>query len=68
MNGDEFIRKLRKLAKSKGVDFDVITHKGKGSHKTVYFGKKKTTVKHGEIKKGLLKGMCKQIDIDAEDL
>lgn len=68
MNGDEFIRKLRKLAKAEGVDFEVVTKKGKGSHKTVYYGDEKTTVKHGEIKKGLLKGMCNQIGIDKEDL
>ena len=32
MNGSELLKKLRKLAKQKGVDIRIEKHHGKGSH------------------------------------
>lgn len=68
MNGDQFIRKTRKLAKAKGVPFSVNRKRGKGSHAVVYFGDRKTTVQQHEIPNGTLFGMCKSLGIKPEEL
>ena len=68
MNGQEFIRKTRKLARKNGVTFEVASNRGKGGHQIVYYGDKMTTVKTSEISKPLLKAMCKQLNIDPDDL
>ena len=66
MNGDEFIRRVRKLAKKQGYHCDVTTQ-GKGSHRTHEYGDKRTTVKHGEIGKGLLSAMMRQLGLRKDD-
>lgn len=68
MNGEQFIRKTRKLAKAQGVEFSVNRKRGKGSHAVVYFGKRRTIVPHSEIKTGTLRGMCGDLGIKPEDL
>ena len=40
---------------------------GKGSHGTVHVGELHTTVPHGEIGRGLLAAMLKQLGIKKED-
>lgn len=67
MNGKEFIRRVRKLAKATGTPVRVETH-GKGSHKRLWLGDRFTTVQSGEIAKGTLAAMCKQLGIAARDL
>ncbi len=64
MNGKEFIRRARKWANKKGLPFALDTKHGKGSHAALYIGNRRTTVKHDEIGKGLLRAMLKQLDID----
>lgn len=68
MNGDEFIRKVRKLARRNGMHVEIFRAHGKGSHQTLHYGDRRTTVKHGEIGKGLLRAMCLQLKIEPEDL
>ncbi len=70
MNGNEFLKKLKKLAKAKGVDSFLVTSHGKGSHGTVYFGKRFTTIKDRkkEIGVGLLKSMLKDLGIEISEL
>jgi hypothetical protein len=46
---EALIRELRKLAKEQGVDFEVDTGQGKGSHYRVKFGDKRTTIKSGDL-------------------
>lgn len=68
IDGKEFIKKVKKLAKHNGIDITV-TEQGKGSHKTLFYGTTFTRVKmSGEIGPGLLNAMCKQIGIKKEDL
>jgi mRNA interferase HicA len=67
MDGKEFKKRLKRLAKIKEIHF-VETRQGKGSHSRVYFGEKFTTVKNGEIGDGLLNSMCKQLDITKQEL
>jgi mRNA interferase HicA len=70
VTGAEFIRRLRRLARKRGVAFDMDTRRGRGSHRIVYFGACRTTVKDlkEEIGKGLLRQMCNDLKIDPTDL
>lgn len=67
MDGTEFKKKLKKLARENGVEYKE-ENRGKGSHSRAYYGDKFTTVKHGEISKGLLAAMCKQLGVNKNDL
>jgi len=66
MNGDEFIKKVKKLGKKNDVAVRFDQKHGKGSHGTLYYGDKKTTVKRSEIGPSLLSAMLKQLDIDKD--
>ena len=70
MNGGEFERRVRKLAKRNGVSVAFIATRGKGSHGRLYYGEAFTTVKDRkkEIRPGLLRAMCHQLGIDPHDL
>ncbi len=72
MNGNEFLKKLKKLAKTRGVDMAYVNTRGtgKGSHGTVYFGGRRTTLKdpRKEIGPGLLKSMLDDLDLTRDDL
>lgn len=67
MNGTEFIKRAKKLAKEQGIECRFEKKRGKGSHGTLYYGDKKTTVKHSEIGKGLLSAMLKQLGIKPDE-
>jgi mRNA interferase HicA len=70
MNGSELFRQLKKLARKRGVICEVIKHHGKGSHATLYFGNRRTTIKDRkkEIGKGLLISMLKDPGIDKDEI
>ena len=70
MTGAEFIRRLRRLARKRRVAFDMNTRRGRGSHRIVDFGTRRTTVKDlkDELGKGLLRQMCSDLGIDPADL
>jgi mRNA interferase HicA len=70
VTGAEFIRKLRRLARKRRVAFDMNIRRGRGSHRIVYFGTRRTTVKDlkDELGKGLLRQMCSDLGIDPADL
>lgn len=67
MNGGEFVRRVRKLARKRGVFVRVDTKRGKGAHQTLHYGRRHTVVKSGEISKGLLLAMLRQLGLDPED-
>jgi mRNA interferase HicA len=69
LKGSEFLRKVRRLAKQKGLDVKLTT-RGKGSHATLYFGSRKTTLPDAkkELKPGTLRAMCEQLGIDPREL
>ena len=52
MNGNELLKKLKKLSRLKKVRLELIKKHGKGSHSTLYFGNDKTTIK--DLKKKLV--------------
>jgi predicted RNA binding protein YcfA (HicA-like mRNA interferase family) len=70
MKGAEFIRKLQKLGKARGIAVVFDKRHGKGSHGTLYYGARKTTVKDRkkEIGPGLLSAMLEQLGLTRADL
>ena len=69
MNGNEFIKRLRKIAKAGKMNMKIIKGQGKGSHFTLYLDSKKTTIKDRkkEIGPGLLNAMLDQLGINKKD-
>jgi len=70
VNGAELARKLKRLAKQRGVRFEYEPRHGKGSHGRLVFGESLTTVKDPkeEIGPGLLHDMLKQLGLAKDDL
>ena len=67
MTSREFIRRARRYARKTGQAFDFDPAHGKGSHGRLYVGSRFTTVKQGELSRGLVAAMLRQLDIDRED-
>ena len=70
VNGREFIKRVRRLARGNGIAVRFDRTRGKGSHGTLYYGDRFTVVKDRRkpLKAGTLRGMCKQLGIDPNDL
>jgi mRNA interferase HicA len=70
VKGAEFERRVRKIAKKKGISCIFVADKGKGSHGRLYVGSEFTTLKDRkkELGAGLLAKMCRDLDIRAEEL
>jgi mRNA interferase HicA len=70
MTGNEFIRKVKVLGKSRGVTVVLNASRGKGSHQTLYFGSTFTIVRNpkDELKTGTSHAMCSQLGIEPGDL
>lgn len=70
MTGNEFIRKVRKLGRKRGVKVAFIAERGKGSHGTLYYGEKLTIVRNpkDELKTGTLHAMLDQLGLNLTDL
>jgi mRNA interferase HicA len=70
VNGNELLRRLGRLAKTRGVEVTVDRRQGKGSHATLRFGGRKTTLKDlkKEIGPGLLRAMLNDIGVTPRDL
>jgi predicted RNA binding protein YcfA (HicA-like mRNA interferase family) len=68
MNSAELLRKLKRLAKQRGVDLTI--QAGKGSHRKVQFDERRTIVPtHGtELKIGTLNGILRDLGISKEEL
>jgi hypothetical protein len=67
MNGKQFIRQARKWAKANGRELVVESSRGKGGHQIARIDPKWTTVKTGEIGKGLLADMLDQLGIPKDE-
>jgi len=66
----EFVRKIEKLGRERGVAVRFETHRGKGSHGTLYYGKRFTVVKDRkkELGPGLVSAMLRQLGLSKSDL
>ena len=67
MNGREFTRRARRYARRTGQRFYLNTKRGKGSHVTLRIGERRTVVKYGEIQRGMLFSMLRQLGIDRKE-
>jgi len=69
MKGSEFLRKVQDIARQNGVKVTYAPERGKGSHGTLYYGDKRTTLRNvkDELKTGTLRAMLKQLGIDPRD-
>ena len=70
MKGAEFERRIRKLARRRGVPSWFLADRGKGSHGRLYLGDQFTTLKDRkkEIGPDLLAKMCRDLKVDPHEL
>jgi hypothetical protein len=61
---DDLIRELRRIAKEKGLTFEVTENRGKGSHYRVKLGGRRTIIKSGELTPLYVKLVKKQLGIE----
>ena len=69
MKGADFIRRIRKVGRQRGVPVQFVSH-GKGSHGRLYYGDRFTTLKDRkkELSKGLVHAMLRQLGLDEREL
>ena len=70
MKGNEFLRRVRKLAKERGLACEWHPNLGKGSHGILKLDGKKTVLRNpqDELKTGTLYVMLKQLGLTEQDL
>ncbi len=70
MKGSEFIQRVLKLAKTRGLDARIDRKRGKGSHVTLYYGARRTIVRNpkDELKTGTLHAMLRQLGIGRDEI
>ncbi len=70
MTDGDFIKRVEKLGRERGIHVRFEARKGKGSHGRLYYGDRFTTVKdrRNEIGKGLLAAMFSQLGLSHKDL
>lgn len=69
MTGREFIRKMRHLGRQRGIAVRFDAGHGKGDHGKLWYGDRWTIVgDQGELKKGTLMAMLKQLGVTLDEL
>jgi len=70
MNGNEFLKKLKKIARERDLRLEFVRERGKGSHGTLYLGDRRTIMKDRkkEIGPGLLSKMLTNLGLDKSDI
>ena len=70
MTGNEFIRRIRRLGRQRGLKVAFVPERGKGSHGTLYLGNRLTIVRNprDEVKIGTLHAMLAQLGLTRADL
>ena len=70
MKGSEFYKKIVNLGKKNNIEVKIEKRRDKGSHSTLFYGKKFTIIRNlkDELKSGTLNAMLKQLDINIDDL
>ena len=68
--GGEFIKRIQRLAKERGVSCSWKPDMGKGSHGVLKLGNERTTVRNpkDELKTGTYHAMLKQLGLSERDL
>ena len=70
MTGNEFIRRVKKVGRERGVAVQFVARRGKGSHGTLFYGSRFTIVRNpkDELKTGTFHAMLAQLGLSNEDL
>ncbi len=70
LNGNQLLKRIRKLGKATGTKVGYDDKPGKGNHGRLYYGSRFTTIKalKKEIGTGLLNKMLKDLGVDKRDL
>jgi mRNA interferase HicA len=72
VGASEFLRAVERLGRKRGVDVRIESGRGKGSHRTVWFGCRRTILSyHGggrEVPPGTLRAMLRQLGLSPRDL
>ena len=70
MTGAEFLRRLRRLGRGRGMAVRIDPEHGKGSHGRIYYGSRSTTIPDlkRELGPGLLRALCRELEVDLHDL
>ena len=70
MTGNEFLRRIRRLGRERGIAVYYDAAHGKGSHGTLYYGSRRTTLKdpRAELGRGLLRRMLADLGLVSSDL
>jgi mRNA interferase HicA len=71
VTGNELLRKLRRLARERGLMFMFEARRGKGGHGRIVLGDRLTTLRSGrskEIPPGTLRSMLSDLDVNPRDL
>ena len=69
MKGREFIARVRKIGRERGIPVRIDTERGKGSHITIYYGDHFAILKdrRKELNPGLLSAMIRQLGLARND-
>ena len=67
VTSQEFIRRARAYARKTGQTWRFDPARGKGSHGRIYIGARFATIQHGELAKGVLAAMFRQLNIDGRE-
>ena len=69
MNGKQFVRKLKRFGRDRGVEVSLTSERGKGSHQIITYGARRTTIP--DLKRDLprfyVNSLLKQLGIDPAD-
>ena len=70
MTGNELLKRLRKIARERGLRLALVRERGKGNHATLYLGERFTVIKDRkkEIGPGLLRKMLNDLGLDRSDI
>ena len=70
MNGNELLKRLRRLARARNLQLKLVRERGKGSHATLYLGARYTILKDRkkEIGPGLLLKLLADLGLKKSDI
>jgi mRNA interferase HicA len=70
MTGREFVRRMRRLARKRGLGVRLDPSAGKGDHATLYLNGRKTIIPdmRKDSPRGTFHNMCRQLGIDPKGL
>ena len=63
------MRKIKRLARTRGISVQVVSKRGKGSHVTLHYGERRTIMQalKRELPTGTLHAMLEQLGISVTD-